>query len=309
MPLYSRQDLADHCLRTLGAPVLNIEIDDTQLSDAIETAVNFYHDYHPDGIERDYVKHKITFTKLTLNDASLVNVKDILVDGLENAAVIAKNGNVLTMARNQGPGAWTVGNTVTFPAGTATITEVVLGDPDNRWIPIDENIQGVIRVMPWVLGFGDGLFDITYQLRMNDLRNLSSGTMNYFTSTMEYLSMLDFFLRKEKQFRFNRRMNRLFLDIDWDQDIVEGTYIVVECYRTIDDNLYPELFNDPWLKKYAAAWVKRYWGANLRKYNNVSLPGGITLDGREIYAEAGAEIESLEQDMINNQAPLSFIMG
>jgi hypothetical protein len=309
MPLLSRQDLADYCLRTLGAPVLNIEIADDQLSDAIENAINYYNDYHPDGLDRDYVKHKITFTKLELDDASLVQVGDVVRDDKENASVMKVDGNILTLRMNKGPGTWTVGNTVTFPAGTAVVVSVTLGDPDNRWIPIDENIQGVIRVMPWVLGFGDGLFDITYQLRMNDLRNLSSGTMNYFTSTMEYLSMLDFLLRKEKAFRFNRRMNRLYLDINWDQDVREDTFIVVECYRLIDDTEFPEVYNDPWLKKYAAAWVKRYWGANLRKYNGLALPGGITLDGERIYGEANAELAALEEDMINNQAPLQWIMG
>jgi len=126
---------------------------------------------------------------------------------------------------------------------------------------------------------------------------------------MEYLSLLDFLLRKEKAFRFNRRMNRLYLDIDWDQDISEGTYMVIECYRLIDDTEFPEVYNDPWLKKYSAAWVKRYWGANLRKYNGISLPGGITLDGERIYGEANAELAALEDDMINNQAPLQWIMG
>jgi len=309
MPLYSRQDLADYCLRTLGAPVLNIEIADEQLGDAIENAINYYNDYHPDGLDRDYLKHKITFTKLELDDASLVQVGDVVRDDKENASVMKVEGNLLTLRMNKGPGTWTVGNTVTFPAGTAVVVSVTLGDPDNRWIPIDENIQGVIRVMPWVLGFGDGLFDITYQLRMNDLRNLSSGTMNYFTSTMEYLSLLDFILRKEKAFRFNRRMNRLYLDINWDSDIREDTFIVVECYRLIDDTEFPEVYNDPWLKKYAAAWVKRYWGANLRKYNGLALPGGITLDGERIYGEANAELAALEEDMINNQAPLQWIMG
>ena len=311
MPLYSRQDLADHCLRTLGAPVINIEVDATQLSDAIETAVNYYNDYHPDGIERDYVKHKVVFTKLTFDDASLFNVGDNLVCAVtkSNAPITKIEGNIVTTSMNRGHAQWAVNDVVTNGTATATLTAVVLGDPDNRYIPIDENIQGVIRVLPWVPSFADGLFDITYQLRMNDLRNLSSGTMNYFTSTMEYLSMLDFFLRKERQFRFNRRMNRLYLDMDWKADVTEDTYMIIECYRLIDDTAYPELFNDPWLKKYAAAWVKRYWGANLRKYNGISLPGGITLDGERIYAEAGGEIEALEDDMIHNQAPLNFIMG
>jgi len=293
----------------LGAPVLNIEIADEQLGDAIENALNYYNDYHPDGIERDYLKHKVVFTKMTLDDASLVVVGDVVQTSGKAATVKSIDGNILTLNRNQGPDSWALGDVVSFPNGSATVTAVTLGDPDNRWIPIDENIQGVIRVLPWVLGFGDGLFDITYQLRMNDLRNLSSGTMNYFTSTMEYLSLLDFLLRKEKAFRFNRRMNRLYLDIDWDQDISEGTYMVIECYRLIDDTEFPEVYNDPWLKKYSAAWVKRYWGANLRKYNGISLPGGITLDGERIYGEANAELAALEDDMINNQAPLQWIMG
>jgi len=309
MPLYSRQDLADHCLRTLGAPVLNIEIDDDQLADAIETAVNFYHDYHPDGIERDYVKHKFVFTTLTLNDASLINIGNVVRTLTTYAQVYDKVDNTITISVMTGPVQFVVGDTITFDAGSATITSMTVGDPDNGWIPIDENIQGIIRIMPWVPSFGDGMFDITYQLRMNDLRNLSSGTLNYFVSTMEYLSTIDFVLRKEKQFRFNRRMNRLYIDQAWKSDIAYGTFAIVECYRTLDDNQFPEMFNDPWLKKYAAALVKRYWGANLRKYVDVALPGGIKLDGREIYSEAGAEIEMLEQDMINNQAPLSFQMG
>jgi hypothetical protein len=242
--LYSRQDLADYALRTLGAPVINIEVADEQLADAVETGLMFFQDYHPDGTIRDYVKHQVTAE-----------------------------------------------------------------DVENRWIPIDEDIHGVMRVIPWAMSFADGMFDITYQLRMNDLRNLSSGSMSYFTMTLEYLELLDFLLRKEKQFRFNRRMNRLFLDINWKSDVKVGEFIVVECYRAINDDTYTEVFNDPWLKKYVSALVKKYWGSNLRKYTGVSLPGGVTLDGERIYAEAKQEIFDLETDLINNQAPCNWFMG
>ena len=309
MALNSRQDLADYALRALGAPVINIEIDDEQLSDAVENAIEIFHEYHSDGIIRDYVKHKFVFTKITLDDASLVVVGDKVQTSNSLAAVTRVEGDVITTKRNQGGGTWTVGDIVTFPGGSATITAVVLGDPDNGWIPIDEDIQGVNRILPWVPAFADGLFDITYQLRMNDLRNLSSGTMNYFTGTLEYLSLLDFLLRKEKQFRFNRRMNRLYIDMNWDEDIKEGTYAVIECHRALDDSEFTEVFNDPWLKEYTTAQVKRYWGANLRKYNGVSLPGGITLDGREIHNEAVGEIAALKDELINNMAPLNWVMG
>ena len=310
MPLYSRQDLADHCLRTLGAPVINIEIDDEQVSDAIESAIDYFNDYHPDGVERDYVKHKVIFTQVTVDNTSTINIGSSVHVGLTSAKVLDKVGNVITISKMSGISKFQVGDVLVFPSGTAIITAITLGDPDNGYIAIDEDIQGVIRVMPWIPALADGLFDITYQLRMNDLRNLSSGTMSYYVTTMEYLSMLDFFLRKEKQFRFNRRMNRLYIDQDWGkEEIVYGSYIVVECYRLVSDELFPERLNDPWLKKYAAAWVKRYWGANLRKYNGVQLPGGVTLDGERIYAEANAEIKDLEFEMINNQAPLQFVMG
>jgi hypothetical protein len=244
MTIGSRQELGEFCLRALGAPVHNVEVDDDQLSDAVENAIQWYQEYHFDGIERDYLKHQITSDDVT-----------------------------------------------------------------NRYIDVDEDVFGIIRVLPWYPAFADGLFDITYQLRMNDLRNLSTGTLNYFTTTMEYLSLLDILLRKEKQFRFNRRMNRLYLDINWTSDVKVGDYVIVECYRTVDPDTFTEVFNDIWLKKYSTALVKKYWGANLRKYQGLALPGGVILDGDKIHAEAVEEMKQLEDDVINRQSPMSFIMG
>ena len=244
MLINSRQDLADYALRALGSPVINIEIADEQVSDAVESAIQFYQEYHFDGIDRDYLKHQVTADDLV-----------------------------------------------------------------NHWIPVDEDIFGIIRILPWQPSMSDGLFDLTYQLRMNDLRNIAGGSMGYFNASMEYLSLLDFMLRKEKQFRFNRRMNRLYLDINWQSDVRVGEYMVVECYRTVDADTFPEVMNDIWLKKYVVALMKRYWGSNLRKYQGIALPGGIVLDGERIHAEAVAEIEKLEVALIQNQGPLFFSMG
>ena len=244
MSLNSRQDLADYCLRALGAPVINIEIADEQIADAMEEAINFWKEYHFDAIDRDYVKHQFATEDIT-----------------------------------------------------------------NRWITVPEDIVAIRRVLPWTPGFGDGLFDITYQLRMNDLRNLSSGTLNYFTSTMDYLELLDFQLRKEKQFRFNRRMNRLYLDINWSGDVQVGQYLIIECYRAIDPDRWGEVFNDIWLKKYALAITKRYWGSNLRKYQGIALPGGIVLDGERIHAEAIQEMKEVEQIIQSLQGPCEFFVG
>lgn len=306
--LSSRQDLAEYALRKLGAPVINIEVADEQLDDAIEDVILMFQEYHPDGITRDYVKHQVGYTTITVNDASLIDVGDTIATDDSSAVVRLKNTNILSIDRTTG-NPFEVGDVVTYTGGTATVTVVTLGDIDNRYIPIGNDIVGISKIIPWQPSVADGLFDITYQLRMNDLRNLSSGNMSYFTMSMDYLSMLDFFLRKEKQFRFNRRMGNLYLDVNWEAEVHPGMYMIVECYRTVDDQTYTDMYNDTWIKKYAIAKVKQQWGNNLRKYSNVALPGGVTLNGENILAEATAEIQQLEGELVFQQAPLSFSMG
>ena len=308
MPITSRQGLADYALRSLGAPVLNIEIDDEQIDDAVETAILFFKEYHPDGIFRDYLKHKITGTVLTLDNASLITKSMIVISGNIAVTVQSVTGNTIVISKQLGDARLAIGNIITFPGGTATIISIVLGDVDNEWLPMDEGIVGISKIIPFA-GYSDGLFDITYQLRMNDLRNLHTGTMAYFNASMSYLGLLDFMLRKEKQFRFNRRMNRLYLDINWKDDMQVDTYLVVEVQTAIDDSVFTGILNDIWLKKLVCAEMKKYWGSNLRKYNGVQLLGGVTLDGERILSEAVGEIAVIEQEIINNQAPLEFQLG
>lgn len=308
MALSSRQDLANYALRNLGAPVINIEVAPEQLSDAIDDTIRMFQEYHPDGIARDYVKHMFTATLITVDDPAGISIGMKISTSVSNASVLSISGNVISVKKCIG-GPFKVNDILTFTGGTCTVTAITIGDTDNGFIPIGNDITGIEHVMPWQPSFGDGLFDITYQLRMNDLRNLSGGTMGYFTSSMEYLSMLDFFLRKEKQFRFNRRMGNLYLDIDWNAEVVPGEYLVIEVYRVVDDQVYTDLYNDVWIKKYATAKVKQRWGNNLRKYKDLALPGGAYLNGENIMNEATEEIKQLEDDMINNQAPLSFMLG
>lgn len=310
MAISSRQELADYCLRALGAPVLNIEIADEQLDDAINSAILFFQEYHPDGTVRDYLKHKITGSVLTLDVATGINPQDQIfsADQKTTAYVLGVAGNNISITKMVGETKFGVGDTISFPSGTATITSITLGDVDNEYIPMDEGIWGVNRIIPFQ-GFTDGLFDLTYQLRMNDLRNLYSGTMSYFDHSMSYLTLLDFMLRKEKQFRFNRYMSRMNLDINWRSDVNVGDYLVIEVQRTIDDSTYYGILNNIWLKKLAIAEVKKYWGSNLRKYNGVVLLGGVTLDGERIYQEAREELETIEQEIIQNQAPLEWSIG
>lgn len=307
--LQTRQDLADYCLRSLGAPVLNIEVDETQLEDAIDTAIRFWHEYHPDGMVRDYFKHKITASVITLSSVVGLTTGSMLTGPNSSCSIISMNGLDVTVTKMMGETPIKTGDTVTGPNGfSANATNVVLGDVDLGYLTVDEGVYGISRVLPF-MGYGDQLFDITYQLRYNDLRTLHSGTMNYFTGSMEYLALLDFILRKEKQFRFNRYMSKLFLDIDWQKDVKIGDYFVIEVLRTVDDGTYSLLLNDIHLKELATAYVKKYWGSNLRKYNGIQLLGGVTLDGERLIAEAHAEIAAIKEDIIQNQAPLSFMLG
>lgn len=310
MAINSRQDLADYALRELGAPVLNIEIDDEQLEDALTTAITFFQEYHPDGTVRDVVKHKVTGTVITLDSVAGLAEKMVIssADGKTTTHAITISGLNVTIAKMRGEIPFAVNDTINFNGNTATITAITLGDVDNEYLPMDEGIWGITNVIPF-RGYTEGLFDLTYQLRMNDLRNLYSGSMAYFQMSMSYLQMLDFMLRKEKQFRFNRYMNKIFLDINWADDITVGDYLVIEVQRTLDADTYTSVLNNIWMKKLVSAYVKRYWGANLRKYNGVQLLGGVTLDGERIYGEAVNEIAAIEQEIMQNQAPLEWFMG
>jgi hypothetical protein len=305
MALHSRQDLAEYCLRQLGAPVINIEIAEDQLADNIEDALEFFHEYHSDGVTRDYVKHKITFSTVTVTDATGILPGAIEVINDTEFRVRSVSGNVLSLYAISGDHRVNIGDSF-FGSAVAGVS---WGDIDNKWVPIDDDIMGVTRIFQWVPAVADGMFDIMYQLRMNDLRNLTSGTMNYYTSTMEYLATLDFLLRKEKQFRFNRRMGRLYIDDDMEKEVNENTYIIVECHRYLNADEFSNVFNDPWLKSYTTARMKKQWGSNLRKYNGVQLIGGVTLDGERIYAEAVMEIDKLENILVIDQAPLGFQVG
>jgi hypothetical protein len=256
------------------------------------------------------VKHKVTGSVITV--ASAVGLIEGMLlyslDGTTRCSVISIDGNNVSITKMLGEHQFAVGDTITFANGSTTVTAVTLGDVDNEYLHMDEGIWGIARIIPFQ-GYSDGLFDLTYQLRMNDLRNLNSGTMSYFEHSMSYLSLLDFMLRKEKQFRFNRYMNKLFLDINWRDDITIGDYLVIEVQRILDDSTYYEVLNNIWLKKLASAEMKKYWGANLRKYNGIVLLGGVTLDGERIYQEAKEELAEIEQEIIQNQAPLEFIVG
>ena len=172
-------------------------------------------------------------------------------------------------------------------------------------------LYGVERVLPITAGSANSknLFDLQYQLRLNDLYDLSSTSIIYYSTVMSHLSTLDLLLNGHVLWRFNRFQDRLHLDINWAWDVKEGEYVIVECYRAMDPSTYTRLWGEPWLKHYVTALFKKAWATNLKKFTGMSLPGGVTIDGPGMYDEAISEIKELEDELLNKSAPLDFFVG
>jgi hypothetical protein len=188
---------------------------------------------------------------------------------------------------------------------------VTQDDVNQKSIPISDLVYGVTRVFPIAAGTSTSksIFDLQYQLRLNDLYDLTSTSVIYYSMVMSHLALLDLTLNGHPLYRFNRLTNRLYIDENWVENISTGTYVLVECYRALDPATAPRMYNDTWLKHYTTALIKKQWATNLKKFSGMSLPGGVTIDGDKLYQEAKDEIEKLEQDMISKSAPLEFMMG
>ena len=258
----TRQGLIDYCKRQLGAPVLQINIDDAQVGDVIDDAIQFYQEWHYDGVERMYLKHLVTAD----------DVSRFLSSNEENST--------------------------TDPYGATW---------ENRrnFIEVPDHVIGVSKVFGvssnWVR---NDLFGLSNQYFLMDVFSFSSGfafgnfDMTNYYMIRQYFETLDMVVNTGAlvEYRFNKRQDRLFIDIDANR-LTEGNYILIECHRALNPEEFTQVYNDSFIKKYATALMKKQWGMNLIKYNSVQLPGGITLNGRQIYEDALAEIAQLEADM------------
>ena len=243
----SRQDLKDWCLKQLGFPVLQINIDEAQLDDRIDEALQYFQDFHFDGYQLGYFKHQLTQE-----------------------------------------------------------------DFQNQYIPItNDGIIGVTRIFPLSSSNATvNMFDLRYQLRLHELYDFTSTSYVNYALTMQHLRTLDMLFSGEQPIRFNRHTNKLYIDWNWVQYAIPGEYIIIEGYYIADPNDYPKVYNDRMLKRLATAYIKRQWGNNLKKFGGMQLPGGITMNGQQIYEEAVAEIKDIEEQIrLQFEAPPQFILG
>ena len=242
----TRSTLQDHCLRALGAPVIEINVDEDQIEDRTDDALQFYQEFHSDAVVRDYLKHQLTATDIT-----------------------------------------------------------------NSYITIADSVTSVVRLLKITGTTGSSLFDMGYHMRLNDIFMIQGlGTqMQEYVMSQQKLSLVDHRLNSEEHIRFSRHMNRVHMDEGFG-DLKAGEFIVLEVYNIIAPDTYTDVYNDHYLKKYLTALIKRQWGANLMKFQDFTLPGGITLNGRQIYEDAIEEIQGLEEEARLIWAmPDNFLMG
>ena len=321
MAVSSKEELKQYCLRELGAPVLEINVDDDQLEDRISEAIEYWRQYHWDGIEKVYLKQLIRASEMHLTSAVAANftVNEIVVGQTSGATAktvreTSRSSSGSTLLFINPKGTFVAGETIVGSnSGQMAILDtnpLTLNEFDKRYIDISDLVYGITRVIPFnAASSSKNLFDLQYQLRLNDLYDLTSTSIIYYKTVMSHLALLDLELNGMPLYRYNRLQNRLYLDINWESDIALGDFIVVECYRVLDPTEFAKVWNEQWLKHFVTALFKRQWGSNLKKFNGLQLPGGVTLDGQSMYDEAMEEIKELKDELETKSAPLDFFMG
>ena len=253
----TKATLKSYCLRALGHGVIDINVSDDQVDDRLDEALLYFAEYHYDGVERMLLKHQITSADITRGTSDASTTATDVVD------------SSVTATWKEGKG----------------------------YIPIPASVLSVVQVFPFSDTTTANMFDLRYQLRLNDLYDFSSTSIMHYEMTLQHLDFLEHVLVGEVPIRFNQHQQRLYLDMDWNNDVTADEYIVIECYRKLDPTTYTDVYNDMYLKRYATSLIKKQWGANLSKFNGVAMLGGVTMNGEQIYTQAIEEITRLEEQI------------
>jgi hypothetical protein len=319
MAVSSRSGLKEYALRALGKPVLEINVDDTQLEDRLDEALDYWNLYHYEGVEQIYMKQQIRASELyTVSGGTSFQIAEIITGATSGATAqvcresTRTNTDTMVLVKNV-TGTFVAGETVNGSAGhSATLgtNACILREYDTRSITVPDYVYGVTKILSaGQASSSKNIFDLQYQLRLNDLYDLTSTSIIYYKTVMSHLALLDLELNGHQGFRFNRLTNKLYLDANWQTDFILGDYIIVQAYRAMDPTTYTKVFNEPWLKHYVTAVFKKQWATNIKKFSGIQLPGGVTLDGDKLYSEAIEEIKDLEEELQNKAAPLEWFLG
>lgn len=256
---------------------MEINVADEQIDDLVDDALQYFNERHYDGVERMYLKYKVTQDDIDRGKAGSPG----------------------------GPGIVTTTGTSSIDGASTTFNFY----ESSNYIQVPDSVIGIERIFKFdTSSISGGMFSIKYQLFLNDLYYFNSVELLQYSMVKSYLEDIDFLLTTDKQIRFNKRQNRLYLDIDWSSQ-AKDTFFVIDCHRALDPTEFSKVYNDSFLKKYLTSLIKRQWGQNLIKFNGVKLPGGIELNGRQIYDDAEKELQDIKQRMSMEYElpPLDFI--
>ena len=268
----TRQELIDYSLRQLGAPVLEVNVADEQISDLVDDAIQYFNERHFDGVSQVYLKYQVT-----QEDIDRGKARPDVVGGGTNAGIASTSAT-----------ATIVGSATTF-----TYYE------NSNYLQVPADIIGITKIYKYDDAQSisiSNMFSFKYQLFLNDIYYWGQTDLLSYSMAMSYLETTDFLLNTHKQIRFNQRQDRLYLDINW-SNLRAGEFIILDCYRQMDGNNFSRVWNDSFLKRYVTALIKRQWGQNLMKFQGVKLPGGVELNGRQIYDDGVKDLEDIKQQM------------
>ena len=266
----SKEGLKEYALRKLGKPVLEINVDDDQIDDLIDDAIQLFHERHGEGIDRVFLKHQITEEE-----------KNIMVGVASTTTATSTFGGI---------------NSIDY-------TETA------NYLPLPDSIIGVNKVFKMDAStISAGMFNIKYQIFLNDLYYYGAIDLLNYSMTKSYLETLDYILNPDVQIRFNKKNSRLYLDLNV-KELTNDDFLILDCFRIVDPQSETNVYNDHWLKQYTTSLIKRQWGQNLIKFTGVKLPGGLELNGRQLYDDAVMELEKLDQKLMEEYAtpPLDFV--
>jgi len=325
----SRATFSEYCLRALGDGVIQVNVSEDQVEDRIDEALYLFQQVHMDAVSKVFARHVVTGTQLHFANASItgnfINNEVLHVAGNTGGLSFTVTDNTVTANANTNT-AYIVGfyngdverfanNDVLVGAQSSangTFRHHVLGDMDNKYFAIDEDLIAVTRVWnPWESrSSADILFDGQSQFNIAMMGSFTNNTLIPYVMGRQYQQLLSDTLRGRPQHRFQRHQNRLYFDVNWRTNFRPGNFIVAEGYQVIDPEAFPNIWSDRWLQRYTIALIKRQWGTNLSKYTGVALPGNVSFDGRSMLTEANQEVKDLEVELRSTyELPIEFAVG
>lgn len=320
----TRQQLIDWCLRELGDGVIQINISEEQIDDRIDEALSYFKDYHFDGVEHSFFNYKITASKLTFDSiiaGAPFKAGEVITGQTSGARAVIidqspDNLSIRILSNTTNSTVFTDGEFIKSDPSQITkqlaaTNALFIGDLDNRYITLPDTIISIADVVPFSIGAlsSGNFFDVRYQFALSNMTSFLTTDIVSYEMFKNNIALWQFVFDSKKSAHFNRKTNKLLLDLDW-TTLHADMHLIIECQASIDPEAYKKVYSDLVVRKYASALLKRQWGSNLKKYGQIQLSGGVVLNGKEIYDEADTEIKELEKRVEKEfQYPIFFEVG